>query len=738
MLQDLPASGTVALRSDVELIERFLTGHGEAAEAALSMLVERHGPMVLAVARRIVRDDHAADDAFQAVFLLLARQAGTVRIDDSLRRWLHGVTRRVALRSRVLAGREIPARANANANRPPCDPAAEVVREEIRDLVGHAVAGLPRRYREAVRLFHLDGLGQDEVAEALGVPVGTVRSRLARGRSLLRARLGRRGVTSPTLATWLGIAPPLVRVPAKPARATLTNLAGGGAGALSPHVLLLVHTTMRTILMTKLIGFSALTLTLGCFAGGVAVLAGGDNPATLVAQAPAPSKTLAASPTPTLAPVHTEESLETQFRRIATEFQAARQHAWDVAKGAKSKPEEYKILEELAPGLEGYSRRIMNLAAADPKGKDARDALIWVIHQPQQSDGGDYGDDFARAVRLLIEYHADDPEVARAALGLENVLGQRRETFIEGINANAENREARGLILLARADYLIKQAISSDATRKFPARKVITYTGYDDQGKLVEKHATASNEMEGYEVHLRMLDPDLLRQEGERLYEEVLKDHAEIPYISVDVREMERSARENPSASITDPAKKQRMIETKRYLADIRFPTPGRMATRHLDELRNLSVGKVAPDFTGIGVDGHPIHLADYRGQVVTLVYWFSTCGPCLSEIPYEKKLAARMKGRPFTMLGIVSDGKGEDARKIIDAEGISWPNLLAGGDQVAEEYHVAGNPGYFVLDADGVIRCKGHISPSSLNNMVEKLVTETEARQAKSKPTTD
>ena len=726
LLHDLLAGGTVAGRSDVELIELFLTGHGEAAEAAFGTLVERHGPMVLALARRIVRDDHTAEDVFQAVFLILARQAKTVRIDDSLGRWLYGVTRRVALRARSRAGREIPA--PAATDHQPGDPAAEVVRDEIRVLVDHAVADLPRRYREAVRLFHLDGLGQDQVAEALGVPVGTVRSRLARGRSLLRSRLSRRGVTSPTLATWLGTAPPLVRVPANLARATLANLASGGVGASSPRVLVLVHTTMRMILMTKLIGFSALSVTLGCLAGGVAVLANGDGPAAPVAQVSVPAPT----PVPVPAPVRAEESLETQFRRIAAEFQAAREHAWAAAKGAKSKPEEYQILADLAPNIEGYSRRIVNLAAAHPEGTDARDALIWIIHQPQQSDGGDYGDDFAHAARLLVYHHADDPEVARAGLGLESNPTQRRETFLEGIYGNARNREAQGLIRLARADYLIKQARFIISARKFPAREIVTYRDYDEQGKLVEKTVTGSNENEGYRVHLRMLDPDFVRREGERLYEEIVARYADVPYVTLGHREMEREVRAHPSTSITDPAQKQVMILMEQDLAAKRW-TLGQMATRRLDELRNLAVGKLAPEFAGIGVDGKLIRLVSLRGQVVVLSCWDSSCEPYLKAIPQQKDLVAKLKGRPFTLLGVVTDGNGEAARKIIDAEGITWPNILSGGENVASLYHVQSNPDCFVLDAGGVIRSKGQISSSSLAKLVEKLVSETEARRSKS-----
>ena len=99
--------------SDAELLARFVTGRGGlAAEAAFAALVDRHGPMVLGVCRRVTGDRHAADDAFQAVFLVLARKAHAVRLgaDDSLGRWLYGVSLRVARRARADGDEAAPLR----------------------------------------------------------------------------------------------------------------------------------------------------------------------------------------------------------------------------------------------------------------------------------------------------------------------------------------------------------------------------------------------------------------------------------------------------------------------------------------------------------------------------------------------------------------------------------------------------------------------------------------------------
>src|SRR3954454_13739943 len=93
-------AGAATGLSDAQLLERFATRHDEAAEAAFTALVERHGPMVYRVCRRVLKDPHDAHDAFQATFLVLVRKPGAVRSRESLASWLYGVALRVAAHSR--------------------------------------------------------------------------------------------------------------------------------------------------------------------------------------------------------------------------------------------------------------------------------------------------------------------------------------------------------------------------------------------------------------------------------------------------------------------------------------------------------------------------------------------------------------------------------------------------------------------------------------------------------------
>jgi RNA polymerase sigma factor (sigma-70 family) len=196
----LLSGGTTAGLTDRELLERFTARRGEAAESAFAALVDRHGPMVLGACQRILRDPAEAQDAYQATFLVLVRKAGSVRVGPSLGPWLYGVSVRVARRARNDVARR---RVRERADSEPMDaPANEATRgDDLRDVIDEELRRLPVRYRSAIVLCHLEGLSHEEAARRLSCPVGTVRSRLARGRDLLRPRLIRRGLAPAAAAS---------------------------------------------------------------------------------------------------------------------------------------------------------------------------------------------------------------------------------------------------------------------------------------------------------------------------------------------------------------------------------------------------------------------------------------------------------------------------------------------------------------------------------------------------------
>ena len=199
--------GTVAGLGESQLLDRFITGGDPTAFEAI---LGRHGPMVLGVCRRVLDDPNDVDDAFQATFLLLVKKARSIRNRDDLATWLHGVARRVAVRARVDARRRrLRERAGADVGRRPSEVRASGGDPEIAELRGvidDELARLPERYRSPLVLCDLEGESHEQAAEQLRCPVGTIKSRLSRGRERLRSRLVRRGV-GPLAGL---VAPPIV------------------------------------------------------------------------------------------------------------------------------------------------------------------------------------------------------------------------------------------------------------------------------------------------------------------------------------------------------------------------------------------------------------------------------------------------------------------------------------------------------------------------------------------------
>jgi RNA polymerase sigma factor (sigma-70 family) len=276
LIQTLLDEGRVGGVSDQELLRRFTARGQDAAGLAFSVLLERHGPMVLRVCRGILCDEHDAQDAFQATFLVLARKAGALRVSRSLAPWLYGVALRTAscARSSRTTRRQ--------HERIAAEMAARVVFEEDPDDLGpvlhEEIERLPEVHRGPILLCYFQGLTHEQAAEQLDVPVGTVRSRLARARDRLRARLTRRGC-SPDLAA---LGSPCVRIPSlpegliDPAIRAATPLAvrdAVAAGLVSASAAALTEGVLRTMLVTKWKMIAAALLAIGAITSGVGLYA---------------------------------------------------------------------------------------------------------------------------------------------------------------------------------------------------------------------------------------------------------------------------------------------------------------------------------------------------------------------------------------------------------------------------------------------------------------------------------
>jgi RNA polymerase sigma factor (sigma-70 family) len=260
--------------TDGALLERFVHSHDEGAFAEL---LARHGPMVLGVCRRTLGDIHAAEDAAQAAFLILARRAAAVRPPERLAAWLYGVARHLALKCRRAEARRRRREAQAVRRASP-DPLAEVSARELLLLLDAEVARLPEAYRLPVLLCGLEGLSQEEAARRLGWTPGSVKGRLERGRARLHERLARRGIAlSAALAAAAvsqagasGVAGAWVAPTVKAAALVAAGQPAVGVG--SAEAIALSEVVVRAMLRARLI-FPAALLALGLVGAGAGLFA---------------------------------------------------------------------------------------------------------------------------------------------------------------------------------------------------------------------------------------------------------------------------------------------------------------------------------------------------------------------------------------------------------------------------------------------------------------------------------
>ncbi len=256
-------------QSDRELLQRFAAGRDEQAFAEL---VRRHGPMVLAVCRRVLHHPQDAEDAFQGAFLSLARKAGASAWQESVGHWLHLVAHRLALRLRKQASRRQPPAAPPLLP-PTVDPLEAVSGRELCAVLDEELCRLPERYRAAIVLCCLEGMTRDEAARQLGWSLRQLKRRLERGRAMLRARLQQRGFEVPAVLAGALVAEGSSRAAVAAELASRVVGTATNATATSAQVAALVQEFCRGLVLSRL-RIAAVVLLASSLLGGLGLAVG--------------------------------------------------------------------------------------------------------------------------------------------------------------------------------------------------------------------------------------------------------------------------------------------------------------------------------------------------------------------------------------------------------------------------------------------------------------------------------
>lgn len=289
---------------DAELLARFTECRDE---AAFELLLRRHSSMVFGACRRLLADPNDADDAFQAVFLILARKAGSIARAEVVSAWLHRVAIRAAMKVRASRA-SVLLRGGADVNQLPSPCPQEYERAELSHVLDEEIGRLPVRYRTAFMLCCLEGKTGEEAARVLECPPGTVSSRLTRARERLRERLTRRGYAPSVVAALLAgeafAALPSSRLVDSTLSAALAFAVGYTIGGSDVRSTAIAKGVIRTMMLSKLTIvaaiFAAALLATGAVIAGSVSGNNSDNP--VAGEKAPPSEALDGGKKPTATP----------------------------------------------------------------------------------------------------------------------------------------------------------------------------------------------------------------------------------------------------------------------------------------------------------------------------------------------------------------------------------------------------------------------------------------------------
>jgi RNA polymerase sigma factor (sigma-70 family) len=741
-VRTLFGAGVVAGLSDAQLLERFRDRTNEAAdatraaEAAFEALVVRHGPMVLGVCRRALADPAEIEDAFQATFLVLVRRAGSVRVDDSLGRWLYGVARRVAAKARARAER-----ARIRSARLTAEPSAPEPTDERGDLLAaldEEVSRLPERYRAPVILCHLEGLTHAEAAARLRWPVGTVSGRLARARGLLKDRLARRGLAPTAGALGMILAGTDVRaaVPETLAAATAgaaVRLSMGGAaqaGAASASVVGLMNEVMRAALVFKVKAAAAVlvVLTLGGTAAGIGVGAGATGPsgdqqtgrASTAATRSEAGRALPHRPADEI--VKGLEGLLQTARRPLLQAEFARVHGTIVA-----------LVEELRTAYPDEPRlaRYLPERWASLNFIDRRAEALSEIAEVLETTKGPALRRDALFMRSSLEFLEPMDGLAAASIA---------EAFAR--EAPGDNR-AGGLLVTAATKLdagwfaevglvLFFVLVAALVMARIPAR-MLRLSRF-----LIRPIVVVLALFAAFLVGYRILAGDQLAATVAALYNHLGDGalHRTTLLIATDllggafeqVRVVVGTVRFSTVVALAI-ATAVALVLVRRRSAEMtaRWPSPARLGFLGFFGVLALSCAVQAGWFAyrghalrrrvvreysdslwgrlalgelrqreGIGrpfelefddaISGRRISMKDLRGKVVVVDFWATWCGPCIHEIPEMIKIYNRYHDQGVEFVGVsldlpVEDGGLEALHKSVEHWRIPWPQYHLGHD---------------------------------------------------------
>jgi RNA polymerase sigma factor (sigma-70 family) len=363
-----------------------------------------------------------------------------------------------------------------------------------------------------------------------------------------------------------------------------------------------------------------------------------------------------------------------RYEALLAECHKASQAFREEYEKAKSDEDRRKISSEKSWQPRRYLGRFLAIAESAPNDPAAVDALLWVVQF------GSNGPEFTRAIDQLVQNHAGRRKVGLAASSLVYTVSPSVEKLLRAVIEKSPDQPVKAMASFALGRFLKQQSLRVRSIRESPESVQRWETMFLEDGADKESFA-----------QFIARDPDLLLKEAEDVFERTIK-------------EFDDGSRRGDSVS-----------------ADARA---------ELYEIRDLCVGKPAPEINGQDSAGKPLKLSDFTGKVVVVDFWSTSCGACRDMNAYERSLVKRLEGKPFALLGVNCDEDKDKLAEWIEKEGITWPSWRDGNKgnasgPIFRQFNVHTWPTLYILDKRGIIRHKflGFPGGGKLDRAIDALV---------------
>ena len=680
---------TLADASDPQLVEQFLADRDEAAFEAL---IRRHGPMIMSVCSRIVHNHADAEDAFQATFLVLAKNLRALRKQASFASWLHGVARRVALKARAQANtrrqyeQRVPMRESAGEE--------EISYREMRTSFDEELTRLPEKWRQPLILCYLEGRTQEEAAKQLGWSKNTLRRRLDEARARLGGRLRARDAAWPAAFSAVLISDATSSAALRPkligatveAVASISSKVAPTTAVISANVTALSEGVFHTMTLTKLTTFGVVVLAMaaaGVLAGGLAQSrpALERDVAAAEADVPRPEPEQTASPDKTQA-----DLLEMRGTWSLTGIERS------VENGELLPPKKITVKVVISGdkliilGQDGFIDQEYTLKLDPTKKPKAVDLT-------SASFGGTFPGIYDLAGdNLKLSYDREQRPTNfpanESTWNLKRVSRTPQKTLARFANApgcfwivEPNNPSAmtatQGVVFIHEKDGDGAALITLACARVGPSPPEYRPVLFDAEKKRYLPITNSSGGSSG------RLDGSIVSLIRWRMDPKVLPD-AKVAKIGIEAKTPE--SHRFTAIEATATAKKQ-----------------------GLEVLPYSEVGK-AYEFTLTTTEGKQIRAEDLRGKVIVVDCWATWCAPCMMLLPEMKDLYEKHQKDGLEVIGVNLDNEAGKVKKTCETMGLSWPQVIVAADEKQRDlwYEAAGIqsiPRVFVIDRDGILR---------------------------------